>query len=58
MTLLKGITLGLGVSAMAINMALRGVADSLGIMIPFLIITLTNLLMAAILLRNIERHHD
>ena len=57
-TLLKGVTLGLGVSAMAINMALRGVADSLGIMIPFLIITLMNLIMAVLLLKNIERHHD
>lgn len=55
-TLLKGVTLGLGVSAMAINMALRGVADSLGIMIPFLIITLMNLIMAVLLLRNVDAH--
>ena len=53
-TLLKGVTLGLGVSAMAINMALKGVADSMGIMIPFLIITLLNLLMAVLLLKNVE----
>jgi hypothetical protein len=53
-SLLKGVTLGLGVSAMAINMALKGVADSMGIMIPFLIITLLNLLMAVLLLKNVE----
>jgi hypothetical protein len=53
-TLLKLVTLGLGVSAMAINMALNGVADSLAIMIPFLIITLMNLLMAVLLLKNVQ----
>lgn len=53
-TLLKGVTLGLAVSAMAINMALNGVADSMGIMIPFLVITLLNLLVAGILLKNVE----
>lgn len=52
--LLKGVTLGLGVSAMAINMALRGVPDSLGVMIPFLVITLINAIMAVSLLRNVE----
>ena len=57
-TLLKGATLGLGVSAMAINMALRGVADSLGIMIPFLIITLLNLVMAALLLKNVDTRKE
>jgi hypothetical protein len=53
-TLLKGVTLGLGVSAMAINMTLKGVPDSLGIMIPFLIITLLNLIMAVLLLKNVD----
>ncbi|MCJ7824062.1 MAG: hypothetical protein MUP44_04135 [Anaerolineales bacterium] len=52
-TLLKGVTLGLGVSAMAINMALKGVADSMAIMIPFLTLTLLNLLMAVLLLKNV-----
>jgi len=58
-TLLKGITLGLGVSAMAINMSLRGVPDSLGIMLPFLVITLLNILMAVLLLKNVseKRRH-
>jgi len=53
-TLLKGVTLGLGVSAMAINMTLKGVPDSLGIMIPFLAITLLNLVMAVLLLKNVD----
>ena len=57
-TLLKGVTLGLGVSAMAINMVLKGVADSLAIMIPFLIITLMNLLMAVLLLKNVDARKE
>jgi hypothetical protein len=52
--LLKGVTLGLGVSVMVINMTLKGVADSLGIMIPFLVITVLNGIMAAVLLRNVD----
>lgn len=53
-TLLKGVTLGLGVSAMAINMARRGVPDSLGIMIPFLVMTAVNLAMAVLLLKHVS----
>ena len=53
--LTKGVTLGLGVSAMAINMARMGVADSLGIMIPFLIITILNLIFVIILLKNVKQ---
>jgi hypothetical protein len=53
-TLMKGITMGLGVSAMGINMALRGVPDSLMILIPFLVITILNLVMAVMLLRNVS----
>ncbi|HEY3313046.1 MAG TPA: hypothetical protein VGK00_15500 [Anaerolineales bacterium] len=52
--LTKGLTLGLGVSAMAINMAMQGVPDSLGIMIPFLVITIANLVMVVILFKNIK----
>ena len=52
--LLKSLTLGLGVSAMGINMALVGVPDSLGILIPFLTITALGLVMTIVLLRNIE----
>lgn len=52
--LTKGVTLGLGVSTMAVNMSLRGVPDSLGIMIPFLIITLANLILTVVMLRNVS----
>jgi len=52
--LTKSITLGLGVSAMAVNMARAGVPDSLGVMIPFLAITLLNLVMVALMLRSVE----
>lgn len=53
-TLMKGITLGLGVSAMAINMARVGVPESPGIMIPFLLMTSLNIVMAIILLKNVK----
>jgi hypothetical protein len=51
---MKAITMGLAVSTMAINMALVGVPDSLAIMIPFVLITLINLVMAVLLLKNID----
>ncbi|MBI1277736.1 MAG: hypothetical protein GC179_06375 [Anaerolineaceae bacterium] len=51
---LKAITLGLAVSAMAINMSVAGVPESLGIMIPFLGITAVNLVIAVVLLRNVR----
>jgi hypothetical protein len=51
---LKSITMGLGVSAMGVNMALRGVSDSLGILIPFLVITVLNIAVAVSVLRNIR----
>jgi hypothetical protein len=35
-------------------MALAGAPDSLGILVPFLIITLLNLFMAGVLLRNVK----
>jgi hypothetical protein len=50
---MKAITLGLAVSAMAINMAVVGVPDTLGIMIPFLVITIVNIVVAVLLLRNV-----
>jgi hypothetical protein len=53
-TLLKGVTLGLGVSVMGINMARVGVPDSLAIIIPFLVITLLNLVMTVVLLRHVD----
>ncbi len=52
--LTKGVTLGLAVSAMGINMARVGVPDSLVLVIPFLVITLLNLLMVVLLLKNVE----
>lgn len=54
----KAITLGLAVSAMALNMARVGVPDSLAIIIPFLVITLLNLIVAVQLLRNIDVRRD
>lgn len=53
--LMKSITMGLAVSTMSVNMALSGVPDSLGIMIPFITITLITLGMAGILLKNIRQ---
>ncbi len=52
--ILKGLTMSLAVSAMAINMALKGVPDSLGIMIPFLVLTVLNMVTAILLFQNIK----
>jgi hypothetical protein len=46
---LKVATLGL-----AVNMSLNGVSDSLGIMIPFGIITLLDLLIPGVLLESVR----
>jgi hypothetical protein len=51
---LKGLTMALAVSAMGINMILAGVPDSPAIVIPFLILTLLNLVMAVLLLKNVD----
>jgi hypothetical protein len=51
---LKGLTMALAVSAMGINMILAGVPDSPAIVIPFLILTLLNLVVAVLLLRNVD----
>jgi hypothetical protein len=51
---LKFLTMGLAVRAMAINMALVGVAISPVELIVFPAITLVNLLMAGLLLKNID----
>jgi hypothetical protein len=56
--LLKGITMGLAVSSMAINMAVRGVPEELGIMVPFLVITVLNLIMAVLLLKNVKATNE
>jgi hypothetical protein len=55
---LKFITMGLAVSTMSVNMALRGVAESLGIMVPFLAITLVNVVLAVLLLRNVDAKEE
>jgi hypothetical protein len=52
--LLKGLTMGLGVSAMGINMLLAGVPDSMAILIPFLVITAAGLALTLILLAHIH----
>lgn len=49
----KGVTLGLAVSVMAINMAMVGVPENLGVMIPFLVITIINLILVRVLLKNV-----
>jgi len=52
--ILKGLTMALAVSTMAINMALQGVPDSLAIMVPFLVLTALTMVVAVMLLRNIK----
>ncbi len=52
--ILKGLTMSLAVSAMGINMALKGVPDGPGILIPFLVLTAFNLVVAILLLKNID----
>ena len=51
---LKAITMGLGVSAMGINQVLAGSPESMAIVVPFLVITLVNLVVAVIRLKNIN----
>ena len=53
-TVLKGLTMALAVTTMEINMAVQGVPDSLGIMIPFLVLTVFNMLAGVFLLRNVR----
>jgi hypothetical protein len=53
-TILKGLTMALGVSAMGINMMLRGVPENSAILYPFLVLTAINLATAIYLIRNIE----
>jgi hypothetical protein len=53
---MKAITMGLGVSAMGINQALAGAPESIGIGVPFLVITLANLVVAVLLIKNVNEH--
>lgn len=51
---LKAIALGLAVSAMVVNMALAGVPEGTGIAIPFLMITVFNLMAAVSLWKSVQ----
>jgi len=53
--IMKSITMGLAVSTMNITMALAGVSDSVAIVIPFFAITLINLALAVVLLKNVRQ---
>jgi hypothetical protein len=46
--------MALAVSAMGINMVLKGVPDSWVLLTIFLVLTLLNLVMAGLLLKNVE----
>jgi hypothetical protein len=52
-TVMKGLTMGLAVSAMGINQMLAGVPDSAVVVGMFVVITLLNLVMAVALLRAV-----
>lgn len=45
--------MGLAVSAMGINQTLAGAPESMAIVVPFLVITLVNLILAGLLLKNV-----
>lgn len=51
---MKIITMGVAVSAMGINMALNGVPDSMALVGVFILLTVVNLVLASLLLRNIQ----
>lgn len=52
--IMKFATYGLAVSAMGINQVLSGVTVSLGVVTVFIVLTLVNLVMAGLLLKNVE----
>jgi hypothetical protein len=52
----KGLTMALAVSTMGINMALQGVPDSPAIVVPFLVLTVLNLISAVLLLKHVRPH--
>jgi hypothetical protein len=54
LAVLKGLTMTLAVSTMGISMALAGVPEALGLLVPFIALTLLNLATAVVLLRNIQ----
>lgn len=53
-SVMKFLTMGVAVSAMGINMILVGTPDSLVLVIIFIVISLINLVMAALLLKSIK----
>jgi len=52
--LMKGMTMGIAVSAMGINMILQGAPQGTEALIPFLVFTLLMLIMAVTLLKNVK----
>jgi len=54
----KGVTMGLGVSAMGINMLLAGVPDSMAILVPFLAITAIGLALTVVLFTQIRENEQ
>jgi len=50
---MKLITMGLAVSTMAVFMTLAGTPDSLAISVPFIVVTLVNLVLAGLLLKSV-----
>lgn len=55
---LKGVTLGLAVSAMAVNMGRSGVPESPAVMVPFLFLTAASIVVAVMLLRYVEPRQE
>lgn len=53
---MKAVALGSAVSAMVVSVALAGTPENLGIAIPFLVITVVNLVTAVSLLKNVKEH--
>ncbi len=51
--IMKAVTMALAVSAMGINMILAGSPESYAILVPFLTLTLLNLVLAVLLLKNV-----
>jgi hypothetical protein len=55
---MKGITMELAVSTMAVFMALAGTPESLAVAVPFMVLTLINLAVAGLLLKNVLEAAD
>ena len=55
---MKFATYGTAVSAMGINMVLSGIAGGEGLLVVFLTLTLVNLVMTVLLLKNVQVHRE